>query len=334
MDTDVLKFIDSLFISDTGQHINRLQKVILTVTLHGHKYSEIAKAENCTEGHVRNVASQLWQILSNALGQEINKSNLSYILHGDNLSIVSSTFNSQFFNLNQVNWCHSNIKPLEEINNCSPVPPQPAQETPTQLHIDLGDAPEIFTFYDSPRGDSYSPYGPGCASASRTTELATLEKWIVNDGSNNSDIPNTPTRLAAILGISGIGKTALAIRLIDRIKTQFNFVIYRSLRFSPTLEKTLTNLLQIFSESSEISQPVSGKQEEIAEIFNYLRQNRCLIVLDDVEALFSHGQLAGQYKSGYEDYQRFFQQIAQVTHHSCFLLISSEKPREIAELEK
>ncbi|MBD2547002.1 NB-ARC domain-containing protein [Planktothricoides raciborskii] len=322
MDIDVLKFTDSLFFSETGQHINRLQKVILTGTLHGQKYSEIAKAENCTEGHVRNVASQLWQVLSNALEQEVNKSNLSDILHRYNFSIIIS---SEFVNINQMTLCN-NIQKLEVINNCSPVPPSPpAKETPTQLHIDLGDAPEIFTFYDSPRGDF----------ASRTTELATLEQWIVNDSYKSRDIPNIPTRLVAILGISGIGKTALAIRLIDRIKTQFNYVIYRSLRFSPPLETMLTNLLQIFSESAENYPPVWGNQGIAnSQIFNYLRQHRCLIVFDDVEALFSDGKLAGQYKPGYEDYQRFFQQVAEVNHHSCFILISSEQPREIAELEK
>jgi NACHT domain len=309
MDIDVLKFTDSLFFSETGQHINRLQKVILTATLHGRKYSEIAKAENCTEGHVRNVASQLWQVLSNALEQEVSKSNLSDILHRYNFSIVSS----EFFNVNQVTLCN-NIQQLEVINNCSPVPPSPpAQATPTQLYIDLGDAPELFSF------------------SARTTELSTLEKWIVHDSYNSRDIPNIPTRLAAILGISGIGKTALAIRLIDRIKTQFNYIIYRSLRFSPSLETTLKTLLQIFSESSEIPH---NSETQISQIFKQLRQHRCLIVFDDLEALFSDGKLAGQYKPGYEDYQRFFQQVAEVSHHSCLLLISSEQPRDIAELEK
>jgi len=314
MDIDVLKFTDSLFFSETGQHINRLQKVILTGTLHGQKYSEIAKAENCTEGHVRNVASQLWQVLSNALDQEVNKSNLSHILHRYNFSIIVS---SEFVNINQMTLCN-NIQKLEVINNCSPVPPSPpAPATPPQVYIDLGDAPEIFTFYD------------------RTTELATLEKWIVNDSYKSRDIPNIPTRLVAILGMSGIGKTALAIRLIDRIKTQFNYVIYRSLRFSPPLETMLTNLLQIFSESAENSPPVWGKQGIAnSQIFNYLRQHRCLIVFDDLESLFSDGKLAGQYNPGYEDYQRFFQQVAEVNHHSCFILISSEQPREIPELEK
>jgi Archaeal ATPase. len=64
------------------------------------------------------------------------------------------------------------------------------EQTPKQLHIDLGDAPEIFSFYD------------------RTPQLTTLENWITQDR----------TRLIALLGISGIGKTTLSLRLIDQIK--------------------------------------------------------------------------------------------------------------------
>ncbi|MGL4502851.1 MAG: AAA family ATPase, partial [Planktothrix sp.] len=185
----------------------------------------------------------------------------------------------------------------------SPTSPQNPEQTPKQIHIDLGDAPEIFSFFD------------------RTPQLTTLENWITQDR----------TRLIALLGISGIGKTTLALCLIDQIKTQFDYIIYRSLCFSPTLEKYLSQILKIFSESSEIPQNIETK---ISQILDYLRKYRCLIILDDVQALFSSGQLAGQYKSGYEDYQLFFKQITEVNHNSCFLLIGSEKPREIAELEK
>ena len=50
--------------------------------------------------------------------------------------------------------------------------------------------------------------------------------------------------------------------------------------------------------------------------------------------LFSSGKLAGEYKSDCENYQIFFKLIAEVTHNSCLILNSSEKPGEIARLEK
>ncbi|MEG3846197.1 ATPase, partial [Microcoleus sp. herbarium13] len=75
-------------------------------------------------------------------------------------------------------------------------------------------------------------------------------------------------------------------------------------------------------------------ETKIAQILDYLRKNRCLIVLDDVQMLFGSGQLAGQYKTGYEDYQLFFKLIAEVCHQSCLILNSWEKPREISRLSK
>ena len=84
----------------------------------------------------------------------------------------------------------------------------------------------------------------------------------------------------------------------------------------------------------ENGQQQPDTEPQINQLFNQLRQHRILIILDDVQAVFSSGKLAGQYKPGYEDYQLFFHQITEVNHNSCLILISSEKPREIAELEK
>lgn len=50
--------------------------------------------------------------------------------------------------------------------------------------------------------------------------------------------------------------------------------------------------------------------------------------------LFCSGQPPGEYKSDCEDYQLFFKLIAEVSHQSCLMLNSSEKPREFVRLEK
>jgi hypothetical protein len=68
-------------------------------------------------------------------------------------------------------------------------------------------------------------------------------------------------------------------------------------------------------------------------VIDYLRSHRCLIILDDVQTIFSSQQLAGNYQPGYENYGAFFKQIAESCHNSCLILISWEKPREIAALE-
>jgi len=293
---EVLRFADDKVFSKTGKHLDDLQEAILKEVLQGRKYAtKIAQDRDCSEGYVRVAASELWKILSDVFGEDVSKVNVRAILERAKFYNHSSAIGENYGTVNNVNICKERTR--------SPTKPQNSQQTPKQLHIDLGDAPEIFTFFD------------------RTSELSTLENWITGDR----------TRLIALLGISGIGKTTLSLSLIDRIKSQFDYVIYRSLRFSPTLDATLTNLLQIFSQQSEIPQNIETK---ISQILDYLRKYRCLIVLDDVQMLFSSGQLAGQYKTGYEDYQLFFKLIAEVCHQSCLILNSWEKPREIARLSK
>ena len=295
---EVLRFADEKVFSNTGKHLDDLQEAILKEVLQGRKYAaKVAQDRDCTEGYVRVAASELWKILSDVFGEDVSKVNVRAILERARFyTNFSSSIVSDNITVKNVNICQERAR--------SPTEPQNPQQTSTQLHIDLDDAPEIFTFFD------------------RTSELSTLENWITGDNR---------TRLIALLGISGIGKTTLSLRLINQIKTQFDYVIYRSLRFSPTLETTLTNLLQIFSQTSEIPQNIETK---ISQILDYLRKYRCLIVLDDVQMLFTSRQLAGQYKTGYEDYQLFFKLIAEVCHQSCLILNSWEKPREIARLSK
>jgi AAA domain len=294
---EVLRFADDKVFSKTGKHLDDLQEAILKEVLQGRKYAtKIAQDRDCTEGYVRVAASELWKILSDVFGEDVSKGNVRAILERAKFYNHSSAIGENYGTVNHnVNICQERAR--------SPTEPQNPQQTPKQLHIDLGDAPQIFTFFD------------------RTSELSTLENWITGDR----------TRLIALLGISGIGKTTLSLRLINQIKSQFDYVIYRSLRFSPTLDATLTNLLQIFSQPSEIPQNIETK---ISQILDYLRKYRCLIVLDDVQMLFSSRQLAGQYKSECEDYQLFFKLIAEVCHQSCLILNSWEKPREIALLSK
>ncbi|HIK09930.1 MAG TPA: ATPase [Oscillatoriaceae cyanobacterium M33_DOE_052] len=296
---EVLRIADGLVFAKTGKHLEHLQKTVLTGTISGKTYPEIAQEEGFSESHVKNVGHELWQILSLALGKKVTKSNLKAIFK----TVRSNNLNASISVVCNNNPTLKNINIFAGQEERSPATTQNYEPNPNQPQIDLGDAPEIFSFYG------------------RKDEIATLKGWFGEER----------CRLVELLGMSGIGKTTIAIRLIEQIQSHFDYVIYRSLCFSPTLETTLTNLLQNFCQPAEIPPLL---ETQISQLLNHLRSDRCLIILDDVQMLFRSGELAGEYRPGFENYPLFFTRIAETHHQSSFLLISREKFREFSQLEK
>ncbi|PSB50135.1 ATPase [filamentous cyanobacterium Phorm 6] len=307
----VLKLADNLVFTKTGEHLDDLQQAILRGAWKGQRYSKIAEESHCTEGHVRNVASELWQVLSDVLGENVNKLNFRSALERSQFAYFSN-YGKNSLQIGNVNVCDNSLQSSEIPKSRSPSTPTSDTSQP-QTRLDLADAPHISSLSDSPDGDS---------SHARTSELATLEKWIVQEKCN----------LAAILGISGIGKTALSLHLIQKIQHNFECVIWRSLRHSPPLETTLKNLLEFLLNKPEIELPTSIP-DRLSLLMEYLRKNRCLIILDDVQTILGSGQLAGNYRPECENYSILLRQIGETTHNSCLILNSWEPPREITALK-
>jgi ATP-dependent Clp protease ATP-binding subunit ClpA len=72
----------------------------------------------------------------------------------------------------------------------------------------------------------------------RITELEKLTKWVSIDR----------CKLIAILGIGGIGKTALATKLGQQLQDGFEYVIWRSLREAPPLNQLLGDQIGVLSQ--------------------------------------------------------------------------------------
>ncbi|TAD85775.1 MAG: ATPase, partial [Oscillatoriales cyanobacterium] len=66
---------DEMVFAKTGQHLDNLQEAILRGTIQGEKYSKIAEDIHCNENYVRQIGSQLWQLLSEEFGEKVSKSN-------------------------------------------------------------------------------------------------------------------------------------------------------------------------------------------------------------------------------------------------------------------
>ena len=299
---EVLKMADEMVFAKTGQHLDNLQEAILRGTLQSETYTKIAEEIHCNESYVRDIGSKLWQIISEELGEDVSKSNFRAAMERFQVSIFSHCGQDNV-QISTVNFCGEARHP-PNIQNSNPPNQQTSNPQQTQtLYHDLSEMPNLGTFYD------------------RTSELQTLQTSILTE----------KTQLITINGISGIGKTALATQLVQQIKNEFQYVIWRSLETSPTFPELQTNLIEFFSQPTDINSPVTNPKP--LPLIKYLQKHRCLIILDDIHHLFSSGELAGHYQPGHEEYRAFFKQIKDLSHQSCLLLIGWEAPREIAQIK-
>ena len=156
----------------------------------------------------------------------------------------------------------------------------------------------------------------------RTQELATLKQWIVDDR----------CRLVTLLGIGGIGKTTLSIKLAKQIQDEFEYVIWLSLRNAPSLEDTLAKLLYFLSNKQQIDTlELINTKESL--LIDYLRKHRCLLILDNIDSILQVNNGASSYQKEYEKYTQTLKLIGETPHQSCLMITSREKPKQLAANE-
>ncbi|MBI1296106.1 hypothetical protein GC175_14225 [bacterium] len=157
----------------------------------------------------------------------------------------------------------------------------------------------------------------------RQAELNRLRSWLVGDG----------CRLVGVLGMGGIGKTALTVRLAQEVADGFDGVIWRSLINSPPPTEILRTWLQILSGEHLVELPTSV-DAQFDLLFDYLRRQRTLLILDNVESVLEDRERSGAYRPGYDLYDTLLQRFGAVDHRSCLILTSRERPRGLERLER
>src|SRR5438128_1468926 len=180
----------------------------------------------------------------------------------------------------------------------------PAAEPKPAPRVDWGEALDVPSFYD------------------REQELATLSRWVVQEG----------CRLVSVLGMGGIGKSALVVRAMQQLAGHFAVVLFRSLRDAPDCSALLDDCLSVLSPEPLGVVPQS-LERRLSLLLEQLRSRRVLLVLDNLEVLREGGDGLGRLRPGFEAYGHLLRQVAQTAHQSCLLLTSREKPAALRALE-
>ena len=125
----------------------------------------------------------------------------------------------------------------------------------------------------------------------REEELALLSRWVGEQR----------CRVVSVLGMGGIGKSALAVTLMHQVARQFEVVIWRSLRDAPGCSTLLDACLQVLAPHllREMPDTLEGRLHLLMEQF---RARRVLFVLDNLEMLLEEGEGMGRMRAGFEGY--------------------------------
>jgi WD40 repeat protein len=190
------------------------------------------------------------------------------------------------------------VAQIDRIEAVTSVLPQPTS-------IDWGEAPDVSVFYG------------------RVAELTKLATWVEEDR----------CKLVVLLGLGGIGKTALVTKLTQQLHPHFQKIVWRSLRHAPPLNTFIPELVQVLSCHKQTIAATLDLSTQISGLLEYLRRERCLLVFDNAEAIIQSQNTADSYHPEYLDYAELFQRIGSSPHQSCLLMTSREKPAAIVSLE-
>ena len=117
----------------------------------------------------------------------------------------------------------------------------------TASHVDWGEAPAVEQFFG------------------REQERATLRQWMIGER----------CRIVAVLGIGGVGKTALATMAAEQAQESFEYIFWRSLQNAPPLEYFLQQCLSCFASSWQATRPLDDVHSQLNALMDSLRRHRC-----------------------------------------------------------
>lgn len=167
----------------------------------------------------------------------------------------------------------------------------------------------------------------------RSAEYSELRQWILEDG----------CRAIGIIGPPGIGKTTLALALVEGASTgeatesklsgvqkHFDFVVWRKLLDPPPLATLVRELVGLISGHCETRTP-SAAEDLVELLLAYLTRSRCLLVFDNYDTVLRRD--ANVDTNSEQGYEFLIRSIAQRKHRSVIIVTSRVHPESLASSE-
>jgi transcriptional regulator with XRE-family HTH domain len=142
---------------------------------------------------------------------------------------------------------------IDAAGDVTPVLAAPATGGP---RVDWGEALDVPSFYG------------------REGESATLAQWVVQER----------CRVVSVLGMGGMGKSALVTSVMRRMAVHFQVVIFRSLRDAPACETLVEECLKVLA-PQPLNLAPADLEHRLSLLLDHLREHRVLLVLDNLESL-------------------------------------------------
>ncbi len=286
--------------------LTTIQTQIFCGCWNGETYAEMAERLGYDTGYIKDTGAKLWKLLSEALGERVTKSNVESVLQRMGRLAAPGMLERRELADGDSLAAGALEKGALEKEALEKGLEQRAEGQAVQ--VDWGEAIDLSQFLG------------------RSVELSRLRQWIVEEN----------CRSISILGMGGIGKTSLSVKLAEQIAQQAGCerLIWRSLRNAPPVEALLGDLIRVLSDDQVQAEDLPPDlPSRLARLMAYLQAQRVLLLLDNLETILQAGEYSGYFQAQHSGYGELLKRLAQTAHASCLVITSRENPRELTLLE-
>jgi WD40 repeat protein len=295
---DIANLINQAAIEREGRPLKDVERLVLKGAWHNQTYGTMAKeAGGYTEDYLKkDVGPKLWRLLSELIDQQgirVTKRNIQNVLQHWAVQTQADRLLKDETSIG----VPSGQGPNETVMATAVAPfwTAPSLEVSSSSRLDVTDF------------------------VGRQQDLGQIKQWLQEEA----------CRSLLIWGLPGVGKTTLATKVLAQLSPKIETRGYLSLTADVHDDDFFAALVRwLKSGQYDDGTPL---QDPLNWVLQQFESRRCVLVVDQLEALFQPGQPVGTFREGTSAIQQFFQMAAEQRHQSSVLWVSREKSLETSQ---